>query len=414
MARSNWLGLVGVAMGVGGALRVRQGADALRESRTESARLSIDALPSTRNPGESPDLIVLLPAYKAAGEVASAFDWFNDPRIDDDRAAYVVITTEREGVGGDTFHAASRIAAGHSRWSHLHSARQPYCKASQLNDAVEWSASRWPHASLRFVVYDIDGRPERLPLSDSTTTLPHIEQQVPLPARPAHESSSLIGRGHAAVQATRVFSTEYRRWSQSQRARGDRLLQGNPISPAFYCWGNGLVISAHALEVIGGFPVPVDDLEIGYEAMVQELTAGLRSELVWHTAYVDPREMARSLGFILNGDSPLGNARWTRATNAQRMRLVSAQITKVLFLVEPVMWATALVAKSGRRWTLLGVGTRYLAPALAASRSLAQFVDESSIAPELRAPVITEVVAAAAATPLIRLSAWLRGLWVNR
>ena len=391
-------------VGFGQAVQVKQAGSLLR---SRSRILKTYGTEQVRDP-ESARLVVLLPAYKAAEEVESAFDWFSHEAIDDGLTHYVFITTARES-DGSTARVSSSIASRHSRFHHLHSTTTPYCKASQLNDAVTWSLERWPDSDLRFAVYDIDGRPEVLPHIPLGGTFADIEQQVPLPARPELGSRSAIGRGHAAVQSVRALATEFWAWNKAQNCHGKRLLQQPLVSPAKYCWGNGLVIRARALEQIGGFPVPVDDLEVGYEAMVMGLTSAIRPEIVWHSAYVDPKQMTRSLGFILKGDNPFGHDRWQRSSPRQRLRLLMAHALKLLRLVEPAFWVAFVISSPPRARLVPLIVARYVVPSLFGARALSHLVEESSSPILLKAPTLFDTTVAAVATPGIRLVAWLKG-----
>lgn len=352
--------------------------------------------------------MVLLPAFESPEEVQSAFDWFSSESIDDGRADYVFVSTARE-VSNATASVCASVTSTHKRFHHLHGTRMPYCKATQLNEAVEWSLERWPDEDLRFAIYDIDGRPETLPNRALDGTFADIEQQVPLPARPSMDSSSRTGRGHAAVQSVRALATEFNSWTKAQSRYGKQLLLAPLLSPAKYCWGNGLVIRAQAFEKIGGFPVPVDDLEVGYEATTLGLTAAIRPEIVWHSAYVDPKQMTRSLGFILCGDNAFGNDRWKRSSPPQRLRLVISCLTKLITLLEPVFWPAFILILPGQRMLFLPIIARYVVPPLLAARELSHLVKHADVPIALRAPNVRDTAVAAIATPGIRLIAWAKG-----
>lgn len=110
---------------------------------------------------------------------------------------------------------ASELAESMENWGWLHSACRPFCKASQLNDAVDWARTVWGRGA-RYVIYDIDGRPEHLTLLPVDGCFADIEQQVPLPTHAPDEAPSAIGRGHAAVQCVRVFGQEVYTWASAQ------------------------------------------------------------------------------------------------------------------------------------------------------------------------------------------------------
>lgn len=410
MLSSIALVLFGTGAGTLGALRVRRGYLTLRRERTcwraDETESPTPSGPHDAAPSVAPSLIVLLPVFHGQEQTREAFEWFSDLEHEEGAVAFVLATTARDSEGAD-YQACRELALGSPDWFHVHSTRVPFCKASQLNEAVSWSVGRWPSSSLRFAVYDIDGRPESLPLRGADAGF-DIEQQLPVPGRPVTESRSMVGRGHAGVQAVRVFGHEYRGWWRSQKCRGADLLQGRPLTPAFYCWGNGLVITSGALSRIGGFPVPVDDAEVGYEALVAGLTARIRPEVVWHTAYADPRDMVRSLGVVLAGDAPLGHSRWRRAGRAQRSRLLVTQVRKVTLLLEPLLWVAAAIVTRGDLWTLVACATRYVAPTVAGWIALRLLIMDPGRPIPLAAPRLVESIAASLATPLIRLFAWLR------
>ncbi|MFW0775260.1 hypothetical protein ACLRGI_19085 [Paenarthrobacter nitroguajacolicus] len=155
--------------------------------------------------------------------------------------------------------------------------------------------------------------------------------------------------------------------------------------------------------------MPVDDLEVGYEATVMGLTSAIRPEIVWHSAYVEPKQMARSLGFILKGDNPFGHDRWQRSSPRQRVCLSTARAMKLLRLMEPAFWL-AFVISSPRRARLVPlIAARYVVPAWYGARALSHLVDEADAPILLKAPTLFDTTVAAMATPGIRLAAWLKG-----
>lgn len=395
---------IGLSIAAVSSLRVNLGARHLSRLRAQN----VNGQPGSswshgRNSGATnnkPSLFVLLPAYNAEGEVLAAYDYFSRHFGNEPGVIFLLVTTEREAASR-TPAVASKLADSTENWYWLHSSRRPFCKASQLNDAVDWIRTVWGRGA-RYVVYDIDGRPECLPLLPVGGCFADIEQQVPLPTRAPADAPSMIGRGHAAVQCVRVFGQEVFTWASAQERCPGGALQLPAWSFAKYCWGNGLVISDHALERIGGFPIPVDDIEVGYEGLIQGLSVRIRGELVHHAAYVSPRDMVRSLGFVIGGDRPLGHDRLSRASRWQAARLVAADIRNRVLLAEPIVWSCLIIWTRFRPAAVIGVFARYSLPALAARHHLAAILRDMPGREELTAPNVGEVAVASLATPLIR------------
>ena len=161
MQQSSLVGHLPFALGLGigalSSLRVYRGAQYLAQLRDkdidrrrgQSCSQGCDS-DSTDN---APPFFVLLPVYNNEGGVRDAHDYFSRRFGDLPRVSFLLITTERD-VASDTPTVASELAASTANWHWLHSSRQPFCKASQLNDAVDWIRMVWGRgARLECVVF---------------------------------------------------------------------------------------------------------------------------------------------------------------------------------------------------------------------------------------------------------------------
>lgn len=344
--------------------------------------------------GRSPDehvpplsVHVLLPAFGVAPTVAATVAHFSRMQVPRGVTAEVaVITTDREGsraenptaVAVEKSRAQTRPGGGRGRVInrprivHHHSTRRPFSKAAQLNDyiAVLPASARGP--STWFVVYDFDGRPEvdminRLAAAVGRDPKIDLFQQVTLTIRDSpREPATVVARLDARGNLHRVlcYETRVHAW-RDWLMRHLRLTAwaGAILLPVPYAAGNGVAVNALALQAVGGFPEPVDDIGLGLRLAYSGRRMSWLPTLVPQSLYRDLGAMTKSKSFIYGGImSPLREWRYMVTLGGISAGPALLQASKALWagITWPASPIGEVLASVGSESTNRGRVLRYL------------------------------------------------------
>lgn len=278
-------------------------------------------------------LFVLLPVVENPTALRAAYEWFGSlAKREYQDVQFVIVTGGQESETAETPALADRVAAYDDHWIHLHSNRSPYSKGAQLNFAID-------HLDLRsddwVAVYDIDGKPSRLPdPTDSIGRGSSVQQQVPLPGLAAGSRSNIFGNLDGVFQSAHVLLHEVSLWKMCERRSNLGVFDRQLRLPASYIWGNGLIIKKSALDTIGGFGEPIDDIPLGYRCTRESIPGSIRPEIVWHEQFPSYRRFYSTYSKVYRSDVPLSYLKQPILVDEMGFRIA---------LSEARLWAARIV-----------------------------------------------------------------------
>jgi len=229
-------------------------------------------------------LYILLPAYKEQKIVKETIDWFTNICPKTLTIQVLIVTNSVEDAAAslsDTTYAIVKDelkkAGSANLFRHLHYSGGKRGKSMQLNFALETLMEEGVVSDNDYIaVYDFDARPAPetfdnfFEIVSAEGGMPDIVQQPVLPVD-AYERTSLVGQSDSLLHVLHAYGREIFTWKYSAKVP----LFLRKIFFDIYCIGTGLFIRVEKLKKIDGFPMPVDDLPIGFYAAVHDWSFGV-------------------------------------------------------------------------------------------------------------------------------------------
>lgn len=218
---------------------------------------------------------VLLPALREVSLVKETIENFDSILNEYKNSIAYIITTQKEDEEikeGElsTHKCVLNNIKGHEQFLSLHYCGEKQGKSLQLNHALEYIKSKIAPEEYKKIyigVYDFDSKPSTHILQEVANIAevkgyPEIIQQVPLSIK---NINSLLKQRKSLLVLHGMQSNIRGMGIEKFRL----LLSGKKIQLPMYAMGAGMFIRMDVLLKRGGFPVPVDDLTLGYSAYLR-------------------------------------------------------------------------------------------------------------------------------------------------